>query len=194
MVSSERRCGSRCGGWRPPRAPCPVRVRQFRGRRVGRRTGACGRPVAWSCLRRSRSRSTRRRARGHDRDRPRPSPRSRRRRPSEHRPCLRARCSSSGPTAGPARLVPARRAGGAGSGSREGRCAAARPGTCWRSATQERGEVTVRSSSATRCPCGLQRLRLLVANLVGPGRWHAATVAKLCRNPYVLRVAQESSR
>jgi|SRR5215207_8865851 len=25
--------------------------------------------------------------------------------------------------------------------------------------------------------------------LVGPGRWHAATVTKLCRNPHVLRLA-----
>ena len=29
--------------------------------------------------------------------------------------------------------------------------------------------------------------------VVGPGRWHAATVAKLCRNPYVLAVAQEAA-
>jgi site-specific DNA recombinase len=27
----------------------------------------------------------------------------------------------------------------------------------------------------------------------GPGKWHAATVAKLCRNPHVLRVAGEAS-
>lgn len=27
--------------------------------------------------------------------------------------------------------------------------------------------------------------------VAGPGRWHAATVAKLCRNPWVLRVAAE---
>lgn len=29
--------------------------------------------------------------------------------------------------------------------------------------------------------------------VVGPGRWHAATVAKLCRSPYVLAVAEQTA-
>jgi hypothetical protein len=27
--------------------------------------------------------------------------------------------------------------------------------------------------------------------VIGPGKWHAATVAKLCRNPHVLAAAQQ---